>query len=128
MTEDEEGAGILECELRLHSARPADKGAGEPTWADWSETAVGHAVTFEARANTAKGLWSGPLSPGAEIAAPIALDDPHWTVFLPSGRGVPIEVGQVGHPLAIGETFRLPPGQPGVWTANVVFEGAIVTD
>lgn len=129
VTEDQDGAGIIECDLRLHSGRPADKAAtGELTWANWSETVVGHAVTFQAIANTAEGLWSGPLSPGAEVAAPVALDDAYWTVFLPSGRGVPILVGQVGYPLAIGEAFKLPPGQPGIWTAHVVFEGAIITD
>ncbi len=35
-------------------------------------------------------------------------------------------VGQVGRRLAIGETFKLPPGEPGVWTEGVVFDGAIV--
>ncbi len=128
VTEGHDDAGIIECDLRLHSSRPADGTTGELTWADWSETVVGKAVTFQALAITAKGLWNGPLAPGAEVPAPIALDDPYWTVFLPSGRGVPILVGQVGHPLAIGECFQLPPGQPGVWTANVTFEGAIVTD
>lgn len=125
--EDQDSAGIIECDLRLHSGRPDDK-EGQLTWADWSETVVGHAVTFRAIANTAKGLWSGPLPPGAEVAAPVALDDPYWTVFLPSGRGLPILVGQVGHRLAIGEAFRLPSGQPGIWTAHVVFEGAVVND
>jgi hypothetical protein len=37
-------------------------------------------------------------------------------------------VGQVGHPLAIGEAFTLAQAEPGNWTANVVFDGAIVTD
>jgi hypothetical protein len=128
MTEDQDGAAIIECELRLHSSRPAIKATGEPTYADWSETVVGQAVTFQAIANTAKGLWGGPLSPGAEVAAPVALDDPYWTVFLPSSRGIPVLVGEVGHPLGIGETFRLPPGEPGTWTAHVVFDGAIITD
>ena len=35
---------------------------------------------------------------------------------------------RVGHPLAIGEAFQLPPGIDGEWTANVVFDGAIVID
>jgi hypothetical protein len=124
----DDDAEIIECELRLHSGRPTERATGELTWADWSETVVGEAITFRARADTAKGLWSGPLAPGIEVAAPVALDDPYWTVFLPSGRGVPILVGQVGHPLAIGESFHLPPGRPGVWTTDVTFEGAIVTD
>jgi len=63
-----------------------------------------------------------------EVAAPEALVDPHWSVFLPAARGVPIMVGQVGRRLAIGEAFTLPPAEPGNWTANIVFDGAIVTD
>ena len=128
MTEDQDGGEIIECDLRLHSGRRSDKELEELTWADWSGTVVGHAVTFQALANPTKGLWSGPLPPGVEIAAPMELDDPYWTVFLPSGEGVPVQVGQVGHPLAIGEAFRLPPGEPGVWAAHVVFEGSIITD
>jgi hypothetical protein len=128
MTDNEDGAAIIECELRLHSGRPADKATGDLKWAEWSETVVGHAVTFQAIANTAAGTWNGPLSPGVEIAAPAALEDPHWTVFLPAARGVPIIDGQVGHSLATGEAFTLAPAEPGTWTANVVFDGAIVTD
>jgi len=63
-----------------------------------------------------------------EIASPVALDDPWWTVFLPASRGVPIVVGQVGRPLAIGEAFTLPPGEPGVWTEGAVFDGTIVIE
>jgi hypothetical protein len=128
MNESHDDAGIIECDLRLHSGRPAERATGELTWADWSETVVSEAVTFQALAVPAKGLWNGPLPPGAEVAAPMALADPYWTVFLPSGKGAPIRTGQVGHPLAIGECFQLPPGQPGVWTADVTFEGAIVSD
>ena len=128
MTKAEGEPEVIECDLRLHSSRPAEKAGGELTWADWSQTVVGHAVTFQALANPGAGTWNGPLPPGAEIASPQALDDPHWTIFLPRSRGVPLIVGKVGHPLAIGEAFHLPPGQPGMWTANVVFDGAIVTD
>jgi len=128
VTKSEGEPEIIECEIRLHSSRPAEKSTGELTWADWSETVVGHEVTFQAIANPAAGTWNGPLPPGVEVAPPEALDDPYWTVFLPAGRGVPIMVGQVGHPLAIGEAFNLPSGQPGNWTANVVFDGAIVID
>jgi hypothetical protein len=128
MTDDDDRSSIIECELRLHSGRPADRATGELTWADWSETVVGHAVTFQAIVNTAMGTWNGPLPPGVEIAPPQALDDPHWTVFLPASRGVPIMVGQVGRALATGEAFTLAPAEPGNWTANVVFDGAIITD
>jgi hypothetical protein len=128
MTDNEDGSVIIECQLRLHSARPADKATGELTLADWSETVVGHAVNFQAVVNTAEGKWNGPLSPGVEVAPPHALEDPHWTVFLPAAKGVPILVGQVGHPLATGEAFTLAPAEPGNWTSNVVFDGAIVTD
>ena len=124
----DEDVEIIECEIRLHSARPTSTTAGEPSWADWSETAVGHAVTFQAIANTAKGAWNGPLPPGVQIAPSEALDDPYWTVFLPASRGVPIMVGQVGRPLAIGESFTLPPGEPGGWTDGAVFDGPVVTD
>jgi hypothetical protein len=125
---DEDRPEIIECEIRLHSGQPANKAAAQLSWADWSESIVGHAVTFQAIANIGKGAWNGPLSPGVQIAAAVALDDPYWKVFLPSRRGVPIMVGQVGRPLAIGETFNLPPGQPGVWTEGVVFDGAIVIE
>jgi hypothetical protein len=119
---------IIECEIRLHSGRPASKTTAEPSWADWSETVVGRAVRFQAVANMGKGAWSGPLSPGVQIAPPVALDDPYWTVFLPASTGVPLMVGQVGRPLAIGEAFNLPPGEPDVWTEGVVFDGAIVIE
>jgi len=66
--------------------------------------------------------------PILEIAPPVALDDPYWTVFLPDGCGVPILTGQVGRPLGIGEAFTLPPGTHGVWTQGVVFDGTIITD
>jgi hypothetical protein len=128
VTESESQPQIIECEIRLHSSRPADQGSAEPTFADWSATVVGDAVTFQAIANPARGTWNGPLSPGVEVAPPAALDDPYWTVFLPASKGVPIMVGHVGHPLAVGEAFTLAPGQPGVWTADVVFDGAIVID
>ncbi len=58
----------------------------------------------------------------------VALDDPYWTVFLPDARGVPIMSDRVGRPLAIGEPFNLAAGVEGQWTANVVFDGAIVTE
>jgi hypothetical protein len=125
MDGDEE-PDIIECEIRLHSGRPATP-TGEPTWSHWMETVVGVPVTFQAIAKTGQGQWNGPLSPGVEIPAPIALTDPYWTVFLPVGRGVPIAAGQVGRPLAVGECFHLSPGTPGVWT-SVVFDGAIVID
>lgn len=125
---DDDTPEIIECELRLHSARPTGEGSQEPTWADWAATAVGDPVTFQARALIGKGAWNGPLPPGVENSPPVALDDPWWTVFLPGGRGVPILAGQVGHPLAIGEAFSLPPAEDGVWTDGVVFEGAIVTE
>jgi len=119
---------IIECEIRLHSGRPADKGSNELSWADWSETVVGQPVTFRAIAILAEGAWNGPLSPGVEISPPRALDDPYWTVFLPDSRGAPVLTGRVGHPLAIGEAFTLPPGEGGVWTPGVVFDGAIVIE
>lgn len=119
---------IIECEIRLHSGRPAGPATGEPSNADWSETVVGEAVTFQAIAITSKGAWNGPLPPGVEIAPPVALDDPYWTVCLPASRGAPVIVGRVGRPLAIGEAFNLPPGRPGVWTEGVPFEGAIVIE
>jgi hypothetical protein len=119
---------IIECELRLHSARPTEAAPSEFSWADWAETVVGEPVTFQAIANIGKAAWSGPLPPGVEISPPVALDDPWWTVFLPAARGIPIVSGRVGHPLAIGEAFKLPPGDPDVWTEGVVFNGAIVTE
>ncbi len=119
---------IIECELRLHFARPEIQEGTEPVWADWSETVVGEPVTFRAVAITGKGAWNGPLQPGAAIASPKALLDPWWTIFLPNGRGVPIKAGQVGYPLAIGDEFNLPPGHEGVWEDGVEFTGAIVVD
>lgn len=124
---DEDAPQIIECELRLHSTRPAGT-SGEPTWADWSATAVGEAVTFQARALMDQGAWNGPLPPGVDASPPVALDDPWWTVFLPDGRGVPVLSGRVGHPLAIGDVFSLPPAEDGVWTKGVVFEGAVVIE
>ena len=125
---EEDEPEIIECELRLHSARPVIQQGSELTWADWSQTTVGEPVTFRAIAMTGKGAWNGPLHPGAAVPAPVALDDPWWTVFLPNGRGVPVKAGQVGRPLAIGDEFNLPPGQVGVWEDGVVFVGAIVID
>jgi hypothetical protein len=119
---------IIECEIRLHSGRPTTKTTDELSWADWSETVVGHSVTFQALANRGRGAWNGPLSPGVQVAAPVALEDPYWTVFLPASTGVPLMVGQVGRPLAVGEAFNLTPGEPGVWTEGVVFDGAIVIE
>jgi hypothetical protein len=126
--ESEDSPEIIECQIRLHSGPPAKTGDGEPSWTDWSETVVGTAVTFKAVAMTTKGSWNGPLSPGVEISPPVPVSDPYWTVFLPAGRGVPVMVGQVGHALGVGEAFRLPAGELGVWTEGVVFEGTIVTD
>lgn len=77
---------------------------------------------------TGRGAWNGPLSPGVEIAPPVMLNDPWWTVFLPDATGLPIVVGQVGRPLAIGDPFTLPPGETGVWTEGVVFDGAVVIE
>lgn len=125
---EEDEPEIIECELRLHHARPEEGQGGELLWADWSETVVGEPVTFRAIAITGKGAWNGPLPPGAAISPPKALEDPWWTVFLPNGRGVPVRVGQVGRPLAIGDEFNLPPGQDGVWEEGVVFVGAIVIE
>jgi len=129
---EEDSPEIIECEIRLHRARPAGHGDGdgdgELSWADWSETVVGGPVTFEAIAITDKGAWNGPLSPGVEVSSPEALDDPWWTVFLPAARGVPVMVGQVGHSLGVGESFLLPAGEPGVWVEGVVFDGAIVIE
>jgi hypothetical protein len=126
-TDAEDRPEIIECEIRLHSSRPANT-AAEPSWADWSTTVVGHAVTFQAIANMGRKAWNGPLSPGVQVAAPVALDDPYWTVFLPASKGAPVVVGQVGRPLAIGEAFTLPAGQPDVWTEGVAFDGAIVIE
>jgi hypothetical protein len=128
MTDAEDNPEIIECEIRLHSSRPANRADGELSWSDWSESAVGRAVTFQAIAITAKGAWGGPLSPGVQISPSVALDDPYWTVFLPASRGVPIVVGQVGRPLAVGEAFTLHAGEPGAWTTDVVFDGAIITE
>jgi hypothetical protein len=125
---DDDSPEIIECAIRLHSSRPPNKADGEPSWTEWSQTVVGAAVTFQAIAIPSTGAWNGPLSPGVEIAPPVALDDPYWTVFLPDGRGVPILTGQVGRPLGIGEAFALPPGTHGVWTQGVVFDGTIITD
>jgi hypothetical protein len=126
MAVTEDRPEIIECEIRLHSARP-DK-PGDLSFSDWAQTVVGNPITFRAIAITGKGSWNGPLSPGVEIAAPTALDDPYWTIFLPSSTGVAIMVGRVGRPLAIGEAFILPPGVPGHWIEGVVFDGAIVTE
>jgi hypothetical protein len=127
-TEDE--PEIIECELRLHRARPAGAAPdpGQLTWADWAQTVVGEPVTFRAVAITGKGAWNGPLPPGAQVAAPVTLDDPWWTIFLPSGRGVPVMVGQVGRPLSIGDSFALPPRREGEWTDGIAFQGAIVIE
>jgi hypothetical protein len=125
---DEDRPEIIECEIRLHSACPDATTGRELSWADWSKTAVGEPVTYRAIAITGKGTWNGPLAPGVEISPPVALDDPWWTVFLPNGRSAPITAGRVGHPLAIGESFTLPPGEAGVWSGGVVFDGAIVIE
>jgi hypothetical protein len=119
---------IIECQIRLHSARPAAPASGEPSWADWSATCVGEPVTFQAIAVTGRGAWNGPLPPGVAISPPVALDDPWWTVFLPDGKGVPIVAGPVGRALSIGDSFSLAPGEAGVWTEGVVFDGAIVVE
>ena|GEM_PF-3921573 len=89
---------------------------------------VGEPVTFRAIAVTARGAWNGPIPPGVEIAAPVALGDPYWTVFLPASRGRPIQVGRVGRPLGIGEQFILASGEPDTWTDGVTFDGAIVIE
>ena len=128
MTTTDDSPDIIKCQIRLHSSQPLGEKSDGPTFADWSQTVVGEPITFEAIAITGKGLWNGPLSPGVEIDAPVALGDPYWTVFLPSSRGVPVMSGRVGRSLAKGETFNLPPGVEGVWTPNVVFDGAIVVD
>ena len=128
MTDTDDGPEIIKCQIRLHSSRPAGEKPNELTFSDWSQTIVGAPITFEAIAITGRGQWNGPLSPGVAIAAPEPLGDPYWTVFLPSARGVPLVSGRVGRSLAIGESFYLLPGVEGVWTANVVFDGAIVVD
>jgi hypothetical protein len=117
---------IIECRLRLHVAHPTGDPSGEPTWAEWSTTVVGEPVTFQARVLTKEGAWNGPLPPGADVSSPHRLDDPWWTVFLPDGSGVAVLSGQVGRPLAIGETFSLAPAVDGLWTNGVVFEGVIL--
>jgi hypothetical protein len=63
-----------------------------------------------------------------EISPPVALNDPWWTVFLPDGRGVPVVFGHVGRPLSIGDPFTLPPGESGVWTQGVTFDGAVIVE
>jgi hypothetical protein len=128
MGDDRDQPEIIECKIQLHSDRPASSATGEPSTTDWSKTAVSEAVTFRAIAIVSQGAWNGPLSPGIEIAAPVPLENPYWTVSLPASKGVPVLVGQVGRRLGIGETFKLPPGEPGVWTEDVVFEGAIVIE
>lgn len=126
MKKERDRPEIIECELRLHGAPPANGSGQGPTFEDWSATAVGEAVRFRAIAIPSQGAWNGPLPPGAEVAAPRALDDPYWSVFLPASKGAPIISGRVGHPLAIGEAFCLPSGRPGEWTRDLAFEGAIV--
>jgi len=128
MENPEDDPEIIECEIRLHSGPPAGKGTAEASWVDWSETAVGEPVTFQAIAITSRGAWNGPLPPGVQICPPRALNDPYWTVFLPVSSGVPILTGKVGRPLAIGEEFTLPPGEPGVWKEGIAFDGAIVIE
>lgn len=120
---------IIECEIRLHTAVP--DGAAAPETADaerWARTAVGEPVAFQARADPAAGSWNGPLSPGVSVAAPVALDDPWWTVRLPGSHGVPIRCGGVGRPLAVGEPFTLAAADLDRWTRGVVFDGHVVTD
>ena len=119
---------IIECQIRLHSSRPDASATGGLSWADWSTTCVGEPVTFQAIAITGKGAWNGPLPPGVEISPPVALDDPWWTVFLPDGTGAPILSGQVGRALTIGDSFSLPPGETGVWTEGLIFDGAVVVE
>jgi hypothetical protein len=128
MGDDGDQPEIIECEIQLHSDRPASNVTGELSTADWSKTAVGKAVTFRAIVIISKGAWNGPLSPGIDIAAPVPLEDPYWTVSLPASRGVPVLVGHVGRRLAIGDVFKLPPGEPGIWTEGLVFDGAIVIE
>ena len=117
---------IIECELRLHVSPPPATPLTEARFADWSGTVAGLPVTFRALAITAQGAWNGPLSPGVDIATPVSLADPYWTVFLPASKGVPVVSGRVGRPLAVGECFTLEPGATGIWHEGVVFEGAIV--
>jgi hypothetical protein len=125
---DDSSPEIIECDLRLHSAQPANKAPGELVCEDWLATAVGNPVRFEAIAVVGRGAWGGPLPPGAEISPPVPLDDPWWSVFLPSSKGVPVVMGPVGRPLAIGDAFNLAPAEEGVWTTGVVFDGAIVIE
>ncbi len=117
---------IIECRLRLHASHPTIGASREPTWTEWSTTVVGDPVTFCARVLTSEGSWNGPLPPGAEVAAPCALEDAWWTVFLPDGTGAAVLSGRVGRPLAIGDTFTLPAAVDGHWTDGVVFDGAIL--
>jgi hypothetical protein len=126
MTSEAEVPEIIECELRLHASPPATAPLTEASFADWSTTVAGFPVTFRALAITARGAWNGPLSPGVDIATPVLLEDPHWTVFLPASKGLPVVTGRVGRPLTVGECFTLEPGQHGVWHEGIVFDGAIV--
>ncbi len=126
MAETADRPEIIECEIRLHAGSPSS--TTEVVFDDWIRTVVGDPVTFRAVAITGRGLWNGPLPPGVEIAAPTALPDPYWTVFLPASTGVPVMTGRVGHPMAVGETFALVPEAPGTWVEGIVFDGAIVTE
>lgn len=116
---------IIECEIRLHTGPPTGR---QGQWSDWQQTAVGEPVTFRAIAITSEGAWNGPLPPGAVVAAPVAMGDPYWSVFLPAPRGLPVLFGPVGRVLGIGESFTLLPREASEWTKGVVFEGAIVIE
>lgn len=126
MEGDEDRPEIIECEIRLHSGPPGAPDDAPWDFAAWSATAVTAPVTFAALAVVSRGAWNGPLAPGAPIAAPVALQAPWWTVFLPAAHGVPIAAGPVGHALGIGETFTLAPGEPDRWAEGTVFDGAVV--
>lgn len=126
MSGEHDGSQIIECELRLHVARPKEQSPGPLTFADWAKTAVGDAVTFQAVASPERGAWNGPLPPGAQVSAAMALENPYWSVFLPASKGVPILFGRVGRALQIGEQFTLQPGTPESWRHDVTFDGAIV--
>jgi hypothetical protein len=119
---------IVEVHLRLHTHRPEASANDQADWDEWSSTSVGDPIVFRAVADPIAGSWNGPLPPGAEIAAPVALDDPWWTVFLPDPTGPPVLADRVGGPLAIGERHVLPAGEPGDWRDGVRFEGAIVIE
>jgi len=119
---------IIEFLLRLHSRRPDVAEGKEPDWTEWSLTVVSDPVIFRAVADPNTGSWNGPLEPGVEIVAPVPLNDPWWTVFLHDATGVAVLSDRVGGPLAVGESHRLPPGEPGEWTDGVNFEGAIVIE